>query len=48
MKQLTEPKKKHNSFRSKLSASVEKLSYLSTRNVNIRINTQKNLVALLK
>ena len=29
MKQLTEAKKKNNSFRSKLSASVEKLSYLS-------------------
>ena len=48
MKQLTEAKKGRDSFRSKLSAFVEKLSHLSTRNVNKRINTQKNQVALLK
>ena len=48
MKQLTEAKKERDSFRSKLSACVEKLSHLSTRNVNKRINTQKNQVALLK
>ena len=36
------------SFRSKLSVCVEKLSHLSTRNDNKRINIQKNHVALLK
>ena len=48
MKQLTESKRERDSFRSKLSACVEKLFHLSTRNVNKRINTQKNHVALLK
>ena len=48
MKQLTESKKERDSLRSKLSACVEKLFHLSTRNVNKRINTQKNHVALLK
>ena len=48
MKQLTEAKKERGSFRSELSACVEKLSHLSIRNVNKRINTQKKHVALLK
>ena len=48
MKQLAEAKKERDSVRSKLSVCVEKLSHLSTRNVNKRINTQKNHVALLK
>ena len=48
MKQLAEAKKECGSVRSKLSVCVEKLSHLLTRNVNKRINTQKNHVALLK
>ena len=47
-KQLTESKKERGSFKSKLSACVEKLIHLWARNVNKRINTQKNYKALLK
>ena len=39
--------KEHNSFRTKWSPCVEKLSHLPTRNVK-RINTHKNHVALFK
>ena len=48
MKQLTEAKKKRDSFKSKLSACVEILSNLLTRNINNRTNTQQNHVAFLK
>ena len=48
IKQLTEAKKERDNFKSKFTVCFDKFSHLLTRNVNKKINTQKNHVALRK